>query len=87
MHASKGAAKKLHGLEPHAAADQQQHATVPDLAAAAGGTLMSAHGQPLALQLDSERLMLDARGWVGASRFVLQRPMQASADLTPQFTR
>lgn len=44
-------------------------------------------GTPLALQLDSERLMLDGRGWVVGGRCVLQRPVQARAELTPELAR
>jgi hypothetical protein len=42
---------------------------------------------PLVVQVDSERLRLDARGWLEGRRCVLQRPVQARAELTPELAR
>ncbi|KAI8474317.1 MAG: hypothetical protein J3K34DRAFT_138376 [Monoraphidium minutum] len=92
---------------------QQQQADVPGGEAAAGAAPGEGDqprrgaagdeadrivdGAPVAIQVDSERLMLDARGWavrggggadggtLGGWRCVLQRPVQARVELTPEF--
>jgi hypothetical protein len=72
-----------HGAHaPHGGGSVDDDDDAPSEAAAASG-----RRQPLALQIDSERLMVGARGWAGGGRFELQRPLEARADLTPEFAR
>jgi hypothetical protein len=51
----------------------------------AGGEAPGGGREPLVVQVDSERLRLDARGWLEGGRCVLQRPIQARVELTPEF--